>query len=235
MHEPETSGAPATNGSELIVPMSEPCSLCLPMHSLCNQTTCPSLLLFRQKQVKKVDQPFEEEYWIISTSLFALEESASRGCFVCATLYTGLMTHRDCRRYKKELHLRVARNGHVGVRKGVRDRWIEGFSFYIPTSAGKKLMCPLPHCVSPAGMIIINTTADASRECVAFPALTASQSTSTGSDLSLENIKQWIQKCKTHRHCPNVGDSVLPTRILDIGDFAVKSPHNPLKCSCVPI
>lgn len=156
MHESEISGALATYDCELIVPMSEPCSLCLPMHSSCNQTTCPSLLLFHQKHVKKDDQPFEEEgYWIISTSLLALEESASRGCFVCATLYTGLMTHRDCRRYKEELHLRVARNGHVGVRKGIRERWIEGFSFYTPRSAGKKFLCPWPHYVSPTRMILI--------------------------------------------------------------------------------
>ncbi|KAH8779938.1 heterokaryon incompatibility protein-domain-containing protein [Diaporthe sp. PMI_573] len=45
----------------------------------------------------------------------------------------------------------------------------------------------------------------------------------TGSEISLNQTKEWMQMCQTHPHCSSEHDSVLPTRVLDIGDRSVKA------------
>jgi hypothetical protein len=69
----------------------------------------------------------------------------------------------------------------------------------------------------------IHKTADEPRKCLAFPVLAGSQSMNTGSEISLNQTKEWMQMCQTHPHCSREHDSVLPTRVLDIGDRSVKA------------
>lgn len=137
MHSLETSRAPATHSGAPFLPMSEPCSLCLPLHSSCDRTTCPSLLLFRHNPSKKADLPLDDEYWIVSTWVLELEESASRGCVVCATLYTGLMTNGRCYHSRHFAQLKVGRNGHVCVITDTSVGHTTELSFYTTRDAGK--------------------------------------------------------------------------------------------------
>lgn len=138
MHTLNTPSVPATHSTLSSEPMSEPCSLCLPMHSSCDQTTCPSLLLFGKEGNAKSKASLNGEYWIIATSLLALEESASDGCLVCATLYTGIMTERMCHELREIAEVRVARDGHVGVVNLECLAWMTDLSFYTIRDSGKK-------------------------------------------------------------------------------------------------
>ena len=123
-------------------PISEPCFLCLPMHSSCDQTTCPSLLLFGREGAAKAKASLNGEYWIISESVLALEEAASKGCLVCATLYTGIMTDRSCHEFKEIAEVRVARNGHVAVVNLNWMTWMTDLSFYNTCDSGKATHVP---------------------------------------------------------------------------------------------
>lgn len=132
----DTTRVPATRGGGSCLPMSQPCLLCLPMHSSCDQNTCPSLILCRQEPPKKAEVPVGVEYWIMSTTMVALDESASKGCAVCATLYTGLMTRPSCQKHKNVVQVTIAHGGHVVTRPSDVSEW-EELIFYSVKGSGK--------------------------------------------------------------------------------------------------
>lgn len=107
------------------------------MHSSCDQTTCPSLLLFGQEGTEKSRASLTGEYWVILTSVLELEESASHGCLVCATLYTGIMTDRTCHDFKEIAEVRVAHKGHVAMINSDFEAWMADLSFYTTKDSGK--------------------------------------------------------------------------------------------------
>lgn len=88
------SRIPPTPGGDSRGPMSQPCLLCLPMHSSCDPMTCPSLLLFGSELPTGSQVSPDRDlgkHWIVSASFGQVRESASKGCIVCATLFTGIM------------------------------------------------------------------------------------------------------------------------------------------------
>lgn len=149
MHTLHTPNSPAMH---IVVPMYEPCLLCLPLHSSCDPTTCPSLLLFGQESTERANTSLNSGYWIISTSLVALEESASNGCLVCATLYTGIMTDRSCHELKEVVQVKVARNGHVGLLNSDWMTWMTELSFYTTNDPGTKYIHALFSVASQLGL-----------------------------------------------------------------------------------
>ncbi|KAN0089660.1 HET domain containing protein [Hyaloscypha variabilis] len=198
-----------------------PACICQPLHRNCNPSTCrraPNVDTARNKDDlgKLTESPSSKKSFIqVTCNRGDLRHAALRGCTTCAILYGGAGP-KDAPVVGNNPWPSVMEDENVMVQIRV---------------VGGLVRCKLwPACQTTRGYKLpINLAFYAPdrsyyrSSCQVFSPL-SSLSDSTNSSTSFEQVATWLDECRSHSNCGVPSQTVLPTRVIDVGHLNDPQP-----------